>query len=292
MSTVELQFEPVSGQKQDPTLREIPENALDSSPVGGTLASISYLGNSSPDFQNSSRFDFSSHRKDGPRMMGNSASGKILPPKNVKKQEMPKSVFSSVIVLPKLKQQEGHKTVAEQYKGKNPKTFEMPSYRGYISDKLTNHSSQILVKKRIYDLVDSRYRLKNPLKEDLHLTWALTKRVERQNGDMKLDIRDLENLKVDIQPKTEEEYIKVCVDVSADEDAYDQEEKELIGKNAVREYTRHYQLLNKVMSENQARKVKNSLYTNILSGISRQKLMPLKMDVVKPSGHSDEINNK
>lgn len=289
MSTVEL-------QDAEPTFIQAPEELLlpdlDSSPMGGSFGSVTYIGGSSPDIDGHSGFDFTTKHKVQRHILGNSASGKTLHPRSLKKQEMPKSVFSSVIALPKLKQQECHKKINDQYKDKQPKTFQIPSYRGYITDKISSPSPQILMKKRIYDVIDSRYRPKNTLLEGLHLTWALTKRIERQNGDKKLEIRNPDRLDVKVSRKTEDEYIKVCVDVSADEEPYDQEEKDLIGKNAVKEYHRHFHLLSKIESENEARKVKNSLYTNILAGISKNKLMPLKMDIVKRNGTSQEINNK
>lgn len=289
MSTVELQdVEPTIPQLQEGV--QLPD--LDSSPIGGSFGSVTYIGGSSPDIDGPSRFDFTSKHRHQRHILGNSASGKTLHPRNPKKQDVPKSVFSSVIALPKLKQQECHRQINDQYKDKQPKTFQLPSYRGYISEKVSNPSPQILMKKRIYDVMDSRYRLKSTLQEGLHLTWALTKRIERQNGNKKLDIRNLDKMNLEINRKTEDEYIKVCVDVSADEEPYDQEDKDLIGKNAVKEYNRHYQLLSKIESENEARKVKNSLYTNILSGISKNRLMPMKMDVVKRNGASQEINNK
>lgn len=289
MSTIEL-------QEAEPTLTQVQDGAplpeLDSSPVVGSNGSVTYIGGSSPDLDGHSGFDFTAKHKTQRHVLGNSASGKTLHPRSLKKQDLPKSVFSSVISLPKLKQQECHKRITDQYRDKPPKTFELPSYRGYITEKVASPSPQILMKKRVYDIMDSRYRKKGTLQEGLHLTWALTKRIERQNGNRKLDIRNLDKIDFKASKKTEDEYIKVCVDVSADEEAYDQEEKDLIGKNAVKEYHRHYQLLNKIESENEARKVKNSLYTNILTGISRNRLMPLKMDVVKRIGSTQEVNNK
>lgn len=264
---------------------------LDSSPVANSLGSANYIG-TSPDIDGS-RFDFNTAvRVRDRRILGNSASGKCLHPRGNKKQEMPKSVFSSVIALPKIKQQQSHRLIAEQYKAEQPKTFQLPSYRGYVADRLSHPSPQQPLKKKIYDVMDSRYRPRMALDEGLRLTWALTKRVERQNGNKKLEIRDLDHPKIHINRKTEDDYIKVCVDVSADEEAYDQEEKDLIGKNAVKEYNQHYRLLNKIESENEARKVKNSMYTNILAGIRKQKLMPMKMDVIKTCGNAQIINNK
>lgn len=294
MSVVELhEVENTNPQLHEPDNQyphELPN--LDSSPVAGTLGSFSYGDGTSPDIDNLSKFEFTIKSKQSRHILGNSASGKTLHPKTSKKQEMPRSIFSSVIALPKLKQQEGHKVVMEQYKDKVPKTFQVPTYRGYMSEKMISSTPQVFMKKRIYDVIDSRYRMRNPLNEGLHLTWALTKRIEIQNGKKKLDIRNVEKLQVNILPKTEEEYIKVCVDVSAEEEPYDQEDKDFIGKNALKEYNRHYSLLSKIEAENGAKRVKNSLYTNILSGINRSKLMPLKMDIVKRAGNSQEINNK
>lgn len=253
-----------------------------------------YEGGSSPDIENLSSFEFSVKKREKYRILGNSASGKSLQPRGGIKQELPKSIFSSVIALPKLRQFESHRKVVQQYKSHPPKTFELPSYRGYLVKDNFDQMAAIRDYRRtkLSNQVDSRYRVRNPIKEEFHMTWGLSRRIEHQKGVKELDMKNFEKMKIEANPKTELEYLKTCVDVSGDEDPYDKEEKELVGTNAVKRYNFHYKMIDKIESENLAVKMKSSLYTNVLSGISKNRLMPLKMDVVKSSGNPKEINNK
>lgn len=266
---------------------------VDESPGGRTISYI-FDGGSSPDIENISSFEFSSKKREKYRILGNSASGKSLQPRGGLKQELPRSIFSSVISLPKIRQVESHKKVVQQYKSNPPKTFDLPCYRGYIVKDNFDQMAAIREskKRKLCDQVDSRYRLKDPLKQGFHLTWALSRRIEHQLGVKELDMKNYENFKVEANAKTEHDYLKTCVDVSGDEDPYDKEEKEQIGANAIKRYNYHYKIIEKVESENLAVKMKNSLYTNVLSGISKKRLMPLKMGVVKVAGNPKEINNK
>lgn len=282
-------------ETQMPTLVHLEDSqtflpTLDNSPVNGST--YIFEGGSSPDIEKSSIYEFSRKKKAEFRILGNSASGKSLQPKSGKKQEMPKSVFSSTIALPKLKQFDSHRKVANQYRNKPPPTFEIPSYRGYLEDGSSQLPPYPVVRKKVYDLVDSRYRYRDNLRDSVQMTWALSQRIEIKNKQ-RLDYKNIDKLIEMVDPQIEDEYIKVCVNVSADEEAYDEEVKDFVGKNAVNEYQKHYKLIEKIKSENKAKEIpQNSLFTNVLSGISRNNLMPLKMDIAKREGKEDEINNK
>jgi hypothetical protein len=299
MSTTELEEKPADlGTEEIPriTLHGLPESqtllpTLDNSPMGNGSTYI-FDGGYSPDVENGSSFEFSVKKRPEYRILGNSASGKSLQPRGGNKQEMPKSVFSSTIALPKLKQFDSHRRVANQYRDKPPQTFEIPSYRGYLEDGSSKRPPVAPVRKKIYDLMDSRYRYRKPLSESVQMTWTLSQRVENKIKK-KLDFRDIDKIIELVDPQLEEEYIKVCVDVSADEDAYDEEVKDFVGNNAVKEYQKHYKLIEKIQSENIAKDLHHSsLYTNVLAGITKNRLMPLKMDIVKKEGRESDINNK
>jgi len=72
----------------------------------------------------------------------------------------------------------------------------------------------------------------------------------------------------------------------------DEKPKELIGEKAIIKYQDLYKHLDKILAENKSYGVKNSLITNMLSKLDDNRLLPLKMGVVKLQGKNTEINLK
>ncbi len=237
------------------------------------------------------------HRKQR-GVLGNSASGLILHPKGGKRQEMPKSVFSSVVSLPKLKEYQSHRTFKKMCDDRKPNSnFELPPYRGYHYDPsskkdIKRRREELKVREReLAERLDSRYRLQNPLRSTPHVTWRLLNYLKKEN-DKKTQFPDPENPGVELSEKTEVEYLKKTLDVSIDElQPFDSERKELIGRIALKDFNTHYKLLPKIESENGMKKNKASVYTSVLSHESRKNLLPLKMNVVKSVGDPYTIDN-
>jgi len=292
--------EPVIEQSEQPNHHEMLPEQDHTGPDRGHLPlfnldhqNVQADGLGSPTMEGSSPSDFSPFKKMPQRhITGNSASGLILPTKHGKRQELPKSIFSSVVALPKLKEKESHKKFVTLAKDKEIKTFELPPYRGYQSgmlDEAQEKSNKDARKKVFQARLDSRYRFKNPLKEQLHLTWGLNSKLEWQTGK-KVEIRNLEDPEVKPNKKSEREYLEMGLNASDDENPYDEERKFYIGPNAINDYNRHYKVIKKVESENQIKKVKNSIYTSILSNIYNKNLLPMRMNVIKPVGDAKVIN--
>lgn len=208
---------------------------------------------------------------------------------------MPSSIFSKVVSLPKLKECESHRQFHSIYAQQNPKTFNVPPYRGYVtnSEGKEEENMNTMNQKKTFDLLDSRYRHKNPIREAPHLSYRLHSKMKWEDGrNGKLVIRDLDNPKVRCSEKTEKEYLKDTIQYSDDDEPYDQEGKEFVGGTAISEYNRHFKIINKVESENMMKNVPTSVYTTILGNISRKKLLPMKMNVVKSVGNLRVIDNR
>src|SRR3990167_805084 len=259
-------------------------------------ASIIDMGSSSPDLDSSATihpFGSLSQPSKARGILGNSASGKLLPSKGGRRHEQPKGIFGPAISLPKLKEFQSHKKLVKQYKedGTQPKTFELPPYRGYQVDP-SSHVQDLEVNKKTLDLLDSRYRIYTPMKEPPHLTWRLHNKLRWQaDRGGKLEVRDVDNPTVFPDIKTEKEYLKEAVQLSEDEEAYDSEKKDFIGPNAIKEFNMHYKLVDKIQRENQIKKIKNSVYTEMLSSVSKKSLLPMRMNLVKSVGNLKVINN-
>lgn len=277
----------IDSQEGFPNLEELtesPNNNLD------------FIGSSA--VLDSSPFDLTTRNRKKRHIMGNSASGLILHPKNGLKQEMPRSIFSSMVCLPKLKECESHKKFASIYKKQNPPTFDVPPYRGYQTDMKNQLGIDSLKQKKPWELLDSRYRRKEPLKQVPHLTWTLQKKIDASkypDGLGKVKIKDMENyqLEVEMSEKTEKEYLKHHLEHSVvEDDPYDYEGKDLVGSNALKEYNTHYKLISKIECENKIKERNNSVYTTILSSINNKNLLPMKMNVVKNFGNTSSINTE
>lgn len=246
--------------------------------------------------EGSSIFDASPKRFAKSHPLGNSASGKTLAPKHLLKQDMPKSVFSSTINLPKLKADESHRRFAEQCKKLKPSNMTVPLYRGYVTaEELADASASGLPpiqKKEESDVLVSRYRHVNPLKEIPHMSWGFHNQLKWSNGRHgKLVIRDLDNPEIQITQRDEDEYIRNSI-LKPDEDdrGYDEENKFYIGENALKEFSIHYKRIEKIESENKAKEVHNSVYTSLLAQTNKKRLLPVKMSVVKRSGDPAQID--
>jgi hypothetical protein len=261
-------------------------------------ASILDLGSSSPDLESSITIapfgSLSQARANKARaILGNSASGKLLPSKGGRRHEQPKGIFGPSISLPKLKEFQSHKKLVKQYKedAHPPKTFDIPPYRGYQIDQ-SSYLQDFEVNKKTMDLLDSRYRINNPMRETPHLTWRLHNKLRWQaDRGGKLEVRDVDNPDIFPDPKTEKDYLREAVQLSEDEEAYDSEKKDFIGLTAIKEFNMHYKLVEKIQRENEIKKVKNSVYTEMLSSVSRKGLLPMRMNLVKSVGNLKIINN-
>lgn len=273
----------------DPSIANLPPLEQSAS------ASIIDAGSSSPDLDSAATLaPFGTLTRSKPRgILGNSASGKLLPSKGGKRHEQPKGIFGPAISLPKLKEFQSHKKIVKQYKedATPPKTFGLPPYRGYQVDQ-SSHAHDLEVSKKTMDLLDSRYRMNYPLRETPHLTWRLHNKL-RWQGDRggKLEVRDVDNPTCFPDPKTEKDYLREAVNLSEDEEAYDSEKKDFIGPNAIKEFNMHYKLVEKIQRENQIKKVKNSVYTEMLASVSKKSLLPMRMNLVKSVGNLKVINN-
>lgn len=224
-------------------------------------------------------------------ILGNSASGLLLHPKGGQKEELPKSVFSSKVSLPKLKQFQSHRKFVELNGGKPQPSYEPLSYQGYIEDSGGN-TDEFKLKKTFNEMLDSRYRPINPLSEKPRMTWLLFTKLKQARPQEKLALTDLNNYDLHIDKQTEQEYLKVALDVSNEEEPYDGEKKDFVGTNAIQEYHKHYKIINKVELENDIKKCKNSLYTNILATSSKSNLLPMRLNVVKSVGSLNSINTR
>lgn len=228
--------------------------------------------------------------------LGNSASGKNLLPKHLLKQDVPKSVFSSTINLPKLKADESHRRFAEQCKQLKPANMTVPLYRGYVTaEELADASASGLPpihKKDESDVLVSRYRRANPLREKPHMSWGLHNQLKWSSGRKgKLVIRDLDNPDIVITQREEDEYIRNSISKPDEDDrGYDEENKFFIGENALKEFSIHYKLIEKIESENKAKEVSGSVYTSLLAQTNKKRLLPVKMSVVKRSGDPAHVD--
>jgi hypothetical protein len=247
--------------------------------------------------EGSSVFDASPKRyAKSKQPLGNSASGKTLLPKHLLKQDVPKSVFSSTINLPKLKADESHRRFAEQCKKLRPANMTVPLYRGYVTaEELAEASASGLPsihKKDESDVLVSRYRRVNPLREKPHMSWGLHNQLKWSSGRKgKLLIRDLDNPEIQITQREEDEYIRTSISKPDEDDrGYDEENKFFIGENALKEFNIHYKLIEKIESENKAKEVGGSVYTSLLAQANKKRLLPVKMSVVKRSGDPAHID--
>lgn len=275
----------------DPSIANLPPLEQSAS------ASIIDMGSSSPDLDSAATlatFGARSHAQLKSRaILGNSASGKLLPSKGGKRHEQPKGIFGPAISLPKIKEFQSHKKLVKQYKEDvaPPKTFGLPPYRGYQVEQ-GQHAHDTEVSKKTMDLLDSRYRMNYPLRETPHLTWRLHNKLRWQaDRGGKLEVRDVDNPNFFPDPKTEKDYLREAVNLSEDEEAYDSEKKDYIGPNAIKEFNMHYKMVDKVQRENQIKKVKNSVYTEMLASVSKKSLLPMRMNLVKSVGNLKVINN-
>lgn len=273
------------------TLQSIEENS-------GVMNNSSYMAASLPNFNDSSILDHSPKKfSKSKRPFGNSASGKTLAAKSYIREDIPKSVFSCTINLPQLKTSQCHKKFADHCKTHKPPNMEVPPYKGYITaDNLKKSTSKtslpLINKKEESDILVSRYRRANPLREAPHMSWVLHNQLKWSEGRKgKLLIRDLDNPDIVISQKEEDEYLKSAI-FKPDEDdrCYDEEGKFFIGENALKEFNIHYKLIEKIESENKAKEVPSSVYTNILSQINKKRLLPIKMNVVKRNGDPSVVD--
>ena len=247
--------------------------------------------------EGSSVFDASPKRYAKARgPLGNSASGKTLVPKHLLKQDVPKSVFSSTVNLPKLKADESHRRFAEQCKKLKPANMSVPLYRGYVTaEELADASASGLPpiqKKEESDVLVSRYRRSNPLREKPHMSWGLHNQLKWSSGRKgKLFIRDLDNPEIAITQREEDEYIRNSISKPDEDDrGYDEENKFFIGESALKEFNIHYKLIEKIESENKAKEVPASVYTSLLAQTNKKRLLPVKMSVVKRSGDPTHVD--
>ena len=60
----------------------------------------------------------------------------------------------------------------------------------------------------------------------------------------------------------------------------------------MKDFDMHFKMLPKIESENEMKKNKSSVYTNILSSQSKKNLLPLKMNVIKSVGLSNTVDNR
>ena len=188
--------------------------------LGGSASTSRQLG--SINELELSAYESTTKHKVQRHILGNSASGLLLYPKGGKRQEMPKSIFSSVVSLPKLKEYHSHKTMTKIYKNMKPSNFELPPYRGYHvdpsskKDAKTRRDDLKIRERELADRLDSRYRPHNPLKVTPHVTWRLLNYLKKEN-EGKRQFPDPENPGVEPSEKTETEYLRKTVDVSVDE---------------------------------------------------------------------------
>lgn len=253
----------------------------DKSPNKGSTMEMSYQ-----DFS----LDTSPAKKRKIPILGNSASGKLIPPRRGLGEKYPKAIFSSAVKLPSLKESESHKIFKSSYEGKNPTTFDVLSYKGYDKKNFENFQAEGLgIKRKNLDFLDSRYRHLNPLKQEVNLTWKLHNTLKWQRGG-ELVLRDFEHPEVMPDKKCEYEHINDLVEVSDEEEPYESEPKELIGSKAVSDFYTHYRVIKKVEDENQMKKIKNSIYTNILLNTQKNRQLPMRMNVIKRTGQAAVVN--
>ena len=72
----------------------------------------------------------------------------------------------------------------------------------------------------------------------------------------------------------------------------DEKPKDFIGEKAIVKYQDLYKNLDKILAENKSYGIKNSLMTEMLSKLETNRLLPLKMGVIKLHGKQTEINLK
>lgn len=72
----------------------------------------------------------------------------------------------------------------------------------------------------------------------------------------------------------------------------DEKPNSFVGEKAIFQYQEFYKNLDKIIEENKSYGVKNSLLTEMLEKLEKNRLLPLKMGVVKLQGKNNELNLK
>ena len=99
--------------------------------------------------------------------------------------------------------------------------------------------------------MDSKYPRKNPLSQKLRLTEDLyssltTKKIMHDNDRIESE----DNYNIEIDNKTEEDYLRTSIKMSGMQPAIDMKEVDLGSKNAVNDYYSHFKILNSVVQQN------------------------------------------
>lgn len=72
----------------------------------------------------------------------------------------------------------------------------------------------------------------------------------------------------------------------------DEKPSSFVGEKAIVQYQEFYKNLDKIIAENRSFGLKNSLLTEMLEKLEKNRLLPLKMGVVKLQGKNNELNLK
>ena len=130
----------------------------------------------------------------------------------------------------------------------------------------------------------SKYPRNNPLSQKLRLTEDLYSSLTTNNLMQPTDrIEGQDSYNVEIDSKTEEDYLRNSIKMTGMQPAIDMKDIDLGSKNAVNDFYSHFKILNSVVQQNQARHCPDSTYTRMLKSMSSKKLLPLKMNIVGTS---------
>lgn len=282
------------------TDRDVPQANL----VESTL-----VANSPSNSQNYSRSPRSTKRVINPRASILMQDNSILVESSPKYS---KAIFNSSTQLPKIASKNAHDfyrnkldTGGERSAKSSLKMSKIPGYKlgfGSLSAPRSNKkrriskvssdgifSSKLEIKES--RVLESKYRRINLLASQPMLTKELySKILEESQSQLRIENPEMPNFRP--STRAERDYLKKQLSLPKIPRAFDEdnEDKETVGLNAVNNFYKHYKILGKAQAQNESKKLKSSVYTQILGRETRQKLLPIKMDMIKRTGKPTSIN--
>ena len=215
-----------------------------------------------------------------------------------------KAIFSSSLKLPQIETRKTHDFYRRQFDEKKGlkssksslKLSKIPGYKTEIKTllpfDLNKRNRKMRHKKQNFDVasLEDKYRTQNVLSNSLKLTTDLYYHLTQVRNQDNIFFDDIDKAEVEQSRESEKEYLKSQLTHIKSLPAIDKGSKDVVGLKAVKNFYRHYKILEKVEDQNKMTNTKTSVYTKILKSESKKKLLPLKMNIIKVSGNPSKIN--
>lgn len=204
------------------------------------------------------------------------------------------SIFNYHTKLPSLTRAESHKHYHNFFKKENANIFSVPSLQktpGMASIDPSYRYNALSKDKQCISALENKYRRSDPLSQKLVMNADLYRSLEMKKQLEGVSIVDVLNNNVNIDPEAEKEFIKTYIKLYNDSATMDgNNEKNLVGVEAIRDFYDHYKLLDIVVEQNKSKNLKSSIYTKLLTNTSSKKLLPMKLGILSLDKPSTSLN--